>query len=85
VIVRVGADNKAIGVLGLRPHVAGTVTALDGNRATVVRGSGLVQIVDVSAVAQKPAVGDLIAAVGTLADNGATLKADTVRVLPKTP
>ena len=84
VVVRVGTDNKAIGVLGLRPHVAGTVTALDGDRATVVRGSGLSQVVDVSAVAQKPAVGDLIAAVGTLADDGTTLKAETVRVLPKT-
>ncbi len=85
VVVRVGADNRAVGVLGLRPHVTGTVTALDGDRATVVRGGGLTQVVDVSAVAQKPAVGDLIAAVGTLADNGTTLKAETVRVLPKTP
>ncbi len=85
VIVRVGPDNRAVGVLGLRPHVAGTVTTLDGNRATVVRGSGLTQVVDVTAVPEKPKVGDLIAAVGTLTDNGTTLRAETVRVLPKTP
>ncbi len=84
VVVRVGTDKQAIGVLVLRPHVAGTVTALDGDRATVTRASGLTQVVDVSALADKPQVGDLIAVVGSSADGGATLKAEKIKQLPET-
>ena len=82
-LVRVGTDKRAVGVLVVRPHVAGTVTALDGDRATVTRPDGLTQIVDVSALTDKPKVGDLIAAVGSATDNGAVIKADKIKQLPK--
>jgi hypothetical protein len=84
VVVRVDTAKHAVGVLILRPHVAGTVTALDGDRATVTRASGQTQIVDVSGLSAKPKVGDLIAVVGSLTDNGTTVKADMIRQLPKT-
>ena len=84
VVVRVGTDSSAVGVLVVRPHVAGTVTALDGDRATVTRPSGLTQAVDISGLTEKPNVGDLIAVVGTTSDNGATIKAEKIKQLPKT-
>jgi hypothetical protein len=84
VVVRVGTDKSAVGVLVLRPHVAGTVTKLDGDRASVTRASGLTQVVDVSGLTEKPKVGDLIAVVGSATDNGTTIKAEKIKQLPKT-
>lgn len=81
VVVRVGADGVARGVLAVRAHAAGTVTALDGDRATVVRAGGLSTVLDLSAVEQRPAVGTVVVAVGTATDNGATLKVEKLREL----
>jgi len=41
------------------------------------------QGVDLSAVNPKPANGDVVAVSGTAAENGAALKVDTLRVMPK--
>jgi hypothetical protein len=83
VVVRVGGDRSAVTVVVPAARAVGTITALDGTRATVVRPDGLTEVVDVAAANPLPKVGDLIAARGVATDNGATLKADTVRVLPK--
>ena len=81
VIVKVGADGKADGVLTVRAHAAGTVTALDGDRATVVRPGGLSTVLDLSGVSERPAVGTTVVAVGTATDNGATLKVERLKEL----
>jgi hypothetical protein len=82
VIVRVGSDGVAAGVLTVRAHAAGTVTALDGDRATVVQTGGLSTVLDLSAVTERPAVGTVVVAVGTATDDGATLKVEQIRELP---
>jgi len=82
VIVKAGADGKADGVLVVRAHAVGTVTKLEGDRATVVGPGGLTKELDLSGVSQRPAVGTMIVAVGTAADNGATLKVEQLRELP---
>ncbi|HET8641442.1 MAG TPA: hypothetical protein VFM37_05865 [Pseudonocardiaceae bacterium] len=82
VIVKAGADGKAVGVLAVRAHVAGTVTRLEGDRATVVTPGGLTRELDLSGVTQRPAVGTAIVAVGTAAEEGATLKVEQLRELP---
>ena len=61
--------------------VTGTVTALSGNTATVTSVEGLTVTVDVTALSQKPAVGDVVVLTGT-ADAG-TIRADGIRVLPR--
>ncbi|MBB6373666.1 hypothetical protein BKA01_000888 [Pseudonocardia eucalypti] len=61
-------------------HVAGVVTALEGDRATVTSPDGLTRAVDLATVGTKPKVGDRIMARGTVADNGATVKAESVRI-----
>jgi hypothetical protein len=82
VIVRVGSDGVAAGVLAVRAHAAGTVTALDGDRATVVRAGGLSTVLDLSGVTERPAVGTVVVAVGTATQDGATLKVEQIRQLP---
>jgi hypothetical protein len=61
--------------------VTGTVTALSGNTATVTSVEGLTVSADVTALSQKPAVGDVVVLTGT-ADAG-TIRADGIRVLPR--
>ncbi|WP_037079428.1 DUF5666 domain-containing protein [Pseudonocardia spinosispora] len=83
VLVRVGPDKTAIGIRALNASARGTVTALNGTSATVTRPDGLTQTVDTSALTTQPKVGDRVQIEGTPADNGATLKAQTQRILPK--
>lgn len=81
VIVRVGSDGTADGVLAVRAHAAGTVTTLDGDRATVVRPGGLSTVLDLSGVSERPAVGTAVVAIGSATEDGATLKVDRIREL----
>jgi len=71
-----------VAVLVPPARVTGTVTAVAGDRITVVQLDGLTATVDVTALTQKPVVGDLVVLSGTALD-GATLRADGVRFLPK--
>lgn len=82
VIIKVGADGVADGILAVRAHAAGTVTSLDGDRATVLRPGGLSTVLDLSGVTERPAVGTAVIAVGTATDDGATLKVEQLRELP---
>ncbi|HEY0698579.1 MAG TPA: hypothetical protein VGD43_12305, partial [Micromonospora sp.] len=82
VIVRVGADGTADRVLAVRAHATGTVTELTGDRATLIRPSGLTVTLDLSGVPARPAPGTLVIATGTSADNGTTLKVEELRELP---
>ena len=82
VIVKVGSDGIADGVLAVKAHAAGTVTKLDGDRATVVRAGGLSTVLDLSGVPDRPAVGTVVIAVGTATDDGATLKVEQIKELP---
>lgn len=82
VIVKAGADGTADGVLAVRAHAAGTVTRLEGDRATVVGAGGLTRELDLSGVSERPAVGTVVLAVGTATDDGATLKVEQLRELP---
>ena len=61
--------------------VTGTVTALSGNTATVTSVEGLTVSVDITALSQKPVVGDVVILTGA-ADAG-TIRADGIRVLPR--
>jgi hypothetical protein len=86
VLLRVdGTGDTAAVVTAFVPQarVTGTVTAIDGNQATVVSVQGLTVTVDVTAIGQKPAVGDLVEITGGA--SGAALRADELRVLPRTP
>ena len=82
VIVKAGADGKADGVLAVRAHAGGTVTKLEGDRATVVGPGGMTKELDLSGVTERPAVGTVVVAVGTATDGGATLKVEQIRELP---
>ena len=85
VVVRIdgtGEAARAVAVLVPPARVTGTVTAVAGDRITVVQLDGLAAAVDVTALTQKPVVGDLVVLSGTALD-GATLRADGVRFLPK--
>lgn len=84
VVVRGQVGRPAARILVSTARARGTVTALEGDRATVTRPNGLTQVVDVAGVSTKPKVGDRVAVRGAVADNGATLRAQSVRVLPKT-
>ncbi|WP_214369103.1 hypothetical protein [Pseudonocardia sp. H11422] len=87
VVVRVrgtGDTATAVVVATPRAHVTGTVTELDGARATVVEAAGLTATVDVSGLTTRPAVGDLVTLSGASAEGGATLRAETLRTLPQT-
>lgn len=83
VLVRTGADKTAVAVFVPTARATGTITALDGDKATLTGLDGLTEPLDVSALNPKPKVGDMVAVQGTPADNGATLKAQTLRTLPK--
>jgi hypothetical protein len=82
VVIKVGTDGVAGGVLVVRAHAAGTVTRLDGDHATVVRAGGLRVELDLSGVSERPEVGTVVVAVGTATDGGATLKVEQLRELP---
>jgi len=82
VIVKAGADGNADGVLPVRAHAVGTITRLEGDRATVVSPGGLSKELDLSGVPQRPAVGTMVVAVGTATDGGATLKVEQLKELP---
>jgi hypothetical protein len=82
VVVRLGADKSAVAVFSPKARAVGTITAIAGDRATLVRLDGLTEPVDLSAVNPKPANGDVVAVSGTAAENGAALKVDTLRVMP---
>jgi hypothetical protein len=83
VAVRVGANNTALGVLVLTASDRGTITALNGTMATLTQPDGLTRTVDTSGLATQPKQGDLVAVQGTVANNGGTLVAQTLRTLPK--
>ena len=83
VAVREDANHQAVGVLVIPARAVGTVTALNGDQATLIRPDGLTEPVDVSAVNPKPQVGDHVAVRGSAANNGGTLKATELRELPK--
>ncbi|SDM76089.1 hypothetical protein [Allokutzneria albata] len=76
-------DGKALAVVLTRAHAKGTVTALNGQRATLVTAGGLAQTLDLTAVTEKPKVGDVVAATGTAVESGAVLKVERLRQLPK--
>lgn len=85
VVVRVegsGDAATAVSVLAPQGRVGGTVTALTGDRATVVAVDGRTVTVDVAALGRRPAVGDVVVLTGTFED-GTTLTADGVRILPR--
>ncbi|MDT7647805.1 MAG: hypothetical protein QOC75_4805 [Pseudonocardiales bacterium] len=84
VAVREDANHQAVGVLVIPARAFGTVTAINGDQATLTRIDGLTEPVDVSAVNPKPVIGDKVAVVGTVTNNGGTLKATQLRELPKT-
>lgn len=77
-----GDAATAVAVLAPQARVTGTVTALDGDRATVVGVDGLTVVANVAALGTKPAVGDVVMITGTVTD-GVTLTADGIRVLPR--
>lgn len=64
VIVR-AQDGKALMVGVPRARARGTVTALDGDRATLIEFAGSTRTLELSGVADKPRVGDLVAVRGT--------------------
>jgi hypothetical protein len=85
VVVRVqgtGDAATAVTVWAPQARVTGTVTALTGDRATVVSVEGFTVAADVSALTQKPAVGDVVVLTGVAAD-GSTIRAEGIRVLPR--
>jgi len=61
--------------------VTGTVTALTGDTATVTSVEGLAVTVDVAALSQKPAVGDVVVLTGTA--DASSIHADGIRILPR--
>lgn len=79
-----GTGDAAVARTVLTPQarVTGTVTALDGDRATVTGIDGLVVAVDVSGLSQKPVLGDVVVLSGVAAD-GTTIRADGIRILPR--
>lgn len=83
VVVRIGGDKSAVAVFSPKARAIGTITAIAGDRATLVRPDGLTEPVDLAAVNPKPVNGDVVAVSGTAADNGATLKVDTLRPMPR--
>lgn len=86
VVVRVDGTGDAARVVAAwapRARVVGTVTALTGDQATLVAVDGLTVTADLTGIGRKPAVGDLVVISGGA--NGSTLRADELRVLPKTP
>jgi hypothetical protein len=83
VLVLIGQDGKAALIGDVHGHVAGAVTAINGDQATVERADGLTQQVDLAKVANKPKVGDLVRIAGQPAAGGGTLTAEKLVELPK--
>jgi hypothetical protein len=83
IAVREDSNHQALGVLVIPARAAGTVTAVNGDQATLTRTDGLTETVDVSGVPNKPQVGQQIAVSGSAANNGSVLKATELRELPK--
>ncbi|SEQ10892.1 hypothetical protein SAMN05216188_10293 [Lentzea xinjiangensis] len=81
VTVRV-KDGKALNVALAKAAERGTVKDVDGDKATLVQVDGLQTPLDLSAVAEKPKTGDLVAVTGTVSD-GRTIKVEKIRQLPK--
>jgi hypothetical protein len=77
-----GDTARAESIWTPQARVIGTVTALTGDRATVTSVDGLTVSVDVAALSQKPAVGDVVALTGTATD-ASTIRADGIRILPR--
>ncbi|MGO1055369.1 DUF5666 domain-containing protein [Crossiella sp. CA198] len=82
VAVRVSKENKALRVTAPKAHITGTVTRLDGDRATILGQSGLAVPVDLAGIQDKPKVGDLVSVRGAAADGGALLKAERLVQVP---
>lgn len=78
VVVRVGSDGTAAVVGVVRAHVLGTVTALDGDRATVLRPDGLAVQLDLSGVDARPEIGTVVAVHGSAESGGGILRAEEV-------
>ncbi|MFB9908727.1 hypothetical protein [Allokutzneria oryzae] len=76
-------DGKALAVVLTKAHAKGTVTALNGQRATLVTTGGLTQALDLTAIAEKPKVGDVVNAVGEAIESGSVLRVERLRQLPK--
>jgi hypothetical protein len=83
IVVRLGPDRSATGVLAMPATARGTITTLNGTKASLTQIDGLTLSVDTSGLATQPKAGDLIAVWGTAADNGTMLKANSLRELPK--
>jgi hypothetical protein len=81
--VREDNSHQALGVLVVPARAVGTVTAVNGDQATLTRPDGLTETVDTSGVPTKPKVGDQVAVSGTAVNNGSVLKATELRDLPK--
>jgi hypothetical protein len=60
--------------------VTGTVTAVTGDRATVLSVEGLPVTADVAALSQRPVAGDVVVLTGTATDQ--VLRAEEIRILP---
>ena len=84
IAVREDNNHQALGVLVIPARAFGTVTAVNGDQATLTRADGLTETVDVSGVTNKPQVGDQVVVSGNAANNGSVLKATELRALPKT-
>lgn len=85
VLIRVdGAGDAATAVTIVAPQarVAGTVTALSGDTATITAVDGLTLTANIAGLSQQPVVGDLVVLTG-VATNGTTITADGIRVLPR--
>jgi hypothetical protein len=85
VAVREDANHQAVAVLVVPARAAGTVTTLTGDQATVTTPGGLNIAVDVSGVPTKPKVGDRVVVTGTATNNGSSIKASQLRVMPPPP
>lgn len=83
IAVREDNNHQALGVLVIPARAFGTVTALNGDQATLTRADGLAETVDLSGVTNKPQVGDQVVVSGNAANNGSVLKATELRDLPK--
>lgn len=77
-----GDAATAVTILTPRARVAGTVTVLSGDTATITATDGRTVTANVAALNQAPAVGDLVVLSGVITD-GTTITADRIRVLPK--
>lgn len=85
VVIRVNGSGDAataVTIVAPRPRVAGTVTQIAGDVATIKKVDGTTEAANIAAVNPKPAVGDLVVIAGKSTD-GTTITADRIRVLPK--